>query len=569
MLVSSPLRFFGFLLFASLPAIASAQTGLDPAARLAAVAPFLDEQTIAVGHVDLRRLDPAAAMKTLGDLAPKEDAEFRNNLTEVESGLASMLKAFNQVGISDVYLVVSIADVPPNPPFLVAPVKAGGDADAAAEMLFEFSRLPARAALHGAAVCGAEATIERLKTLKATPRPELAKAFGVTGDTAAQFIFAPTDDTRRVLREMLPRLPDEIGGGSGKMLADGVQWAVISANAPPRLSLDVRVQSKDEDSAAALRGLVMSGMQLFREKAKLDQAKPAEREAAEAVLRLITPQVKGDQLVLSHVQDDADVQRLLQALVPMVQAARTAHGRTQSGNNLKQIALAMHNYHDVHTHFPPQAIRSKEGKPLLSWRVAILPYLEAGNLYEQFHLDEPWDSEHNKALIAKMPATYASPALSEALKAKGMTTYIAPLSRKPPAMFKSAANAPKQDGSATEVSVEEARAAERQPGEAKTAPVGEEMIFDDPSGAKMQRIVDGTSNTIMVLEANPKSAVIWTKPDDLVIDQKKPLVNLAGQPNAGFNASFADGSVRFISESVDLKNFWWMLLMNDGNPIQQ
>jgi hypothetical protein len=549
MLVSSPLRFFGFLLFASLPAIASAQTGLDPAARLAAVAPFLDEQTIAVGHVDLRRLDPAAAMKTLGDLAPKEDAEFRNNLTEVESGLASMLKAFNQVGISDVYLVVSIADVPPNPPFLVAPVKAGGDADAAAEMLFEFSRLPARAALHGAAVCGAEATIERLKTLKATPRPELAKAFGVTGDTAAQFIFAPTDDTRRVLREMLPRLPDEIGGGSGKMLADGVQWAVISANAPPKLSLDVRVQSKDEDSAAALRGVVMSGIQLFREKAKLEEAKPAEREAAEAVLRLITPQVKGDQLVLSHVQDDADVQKLLQALVPLVQAARTAHGRTQSGNNLKQIALALHNYHDVHGRFPPQAIRSKDGKPLLSWRVAVLPYVEGQHLYQQFHLDEPWDSEHNKALIAKMPPTYASPALSNALRSKGMTSYLAPLSRKPAA----AVVKPKPDIVP--------------PGAAP--PAGEEMIFDDPAGANFAKIVDGTSNTIMVLETHPKHAVIWTKPDDLVIDPKDPLARLTGQPNAGFNAAFGDGSVRFISEGVDLKNFWWMLLMNDGNPIQQ
>jgi prepilin-type processing-associated H-X9-DG protein len=535
--------------------LASAQTGFDPAARLAAVAPFLDEHTIAVGHVDLRRLEPAAAVKTLGDLAPKDDADFRSKLTEMETGMGSMLKAASQVGISEVYLVVSIADLPQNPPFIVAPVKAGGDADAAAEMLFEFSRLPARAALHGAAVCGAEATIERLKAMKPAPRPELAKAFGLAGDTAAQFIFSPTDDTRRVLREMLPRLPDEIGGGSGKMLADGVQWAVISANAPPKLSLDVRVQSKDEDSAAALRGLVMSGIQILRQKANIPEAKPAEREATEAILRLITPQVKGDQLVLSHVQSDADVQKLLQALVPMVQAARTAHGRTQSGNNLKQIALALHNYHDVHAQFPPQAIRSKDGKPLLSWRVAILRYVEGENLYQQFHLDEPWDSEHNKTLIAQMPPVFASPALSQTLKAKGMTTYLAPLSRKPPAIIKPAAAAPPAGAPGAPGAGEE--------------PAGEEMIFDDPAGTKFQRIVDGTSNVIMVLEANPKSAVIWTKPDDLVIDQKKLLVNLAGQNNGGFNAAFADGSVHFISESVDPKNFWWMLLMNDGNPVQQ
>jgi len=531
-----PLRFLCSLLFALLPAAALAQTGFDPAARVAAVAPFLDEHTIAVGHVDLRRLDPAAAIKTIGDLAPADDLDFRKQLGDMEAGLRGMLKACEQTGISDVYLVVSIADVPQSPPFLVAPVKAGGNAEAAAEMLFELSRLPARAALHGAAVCGSEATVERLKTVKATPRPELAKAFAVAGDTAAQFVFSPTDDTRRVLREMLPRLPDEIGGGSGKMLADGLQWAVISANVPPKLSLDVRVQSKDEDSAVALRGLVISAIQLGRE--KLEQAKPAEREAAEAIIRLITPQVKGDQLVISRVQDDAEVQTLLKAVVPLVQAARTAASRDQSKNNLKQIALAMHNHHDATTRFPGQAIRSKDGKPLLSWRVAILPYIEHMGVYQQFHLDEPWDSEHNKTLIAKMPASYASPALTSAQRAKGLTSYLAPLSRKPAATIKA------------------------------NEPSAMEMIFDNPEGNRLNEITDGTSNTIMVLEAHPKSAVIWTKPDDLVLDEKKPFAGLEGQPNA-FSAAFADGSVRSISYSVDPKVFWWMLLMNDGNPLPQ
>ena len=239
------------------------------------------------------------------------------------------------------------------------------------------------------------------------------------------------------------------------------------------------------------------------------------------------------------MQDDAEVQKLLQALVPVVQAARTAAGRNQSGNNLKQIALALHNYHDVHGRFPPQAIRSKEGKPLLSWRVAILPYVEQMGVYQQFHLDEPWDSEHNKTLIAKMPPTYASPALSDAQRAKGLTSYLAPLSRKPAATIKA------------------------------NEPTAMEMIFDNPEGNRINEITDGTSNTIMVLEAHPKSAVIWTKPDDLVFDEKKPFVALEGQPNAGFNAAFADGSVRFISTSADPKTFWWMLLMNDGNPLPQ
>lgn len=548
---SLPLHFFRSLLFLTLLSATSAlfaQTAFDPAARVAAIAPFLDEHTIAVGHVDLKRLDAAAALKTLGDLAPPDDAHFRERLAEMEAGVKKMLQALDQAGIRDLYVVVSLADVPQGPPFIVAPLKNADTAATAAELLHEVLRMPASAALHGSAVCGSEAAIERLKTVTAVPRPELVKAFELAGDTAAQFVFSPGDDTRRVLREMLPRLPDEIGGGSGKMLADGVQWAVVSANAPPKLSLNITVQSKDEDSAAALRGIVMSGIQVLREKAQKAAMSPEEREATDAVVRLVTPQLKGDQLVISHVQDDQDVQTLFKAFIPAVHAARMAAGRNQSSNNLKQIALAMHNYHDTNTRFPPQAIRGKDGKPLLSWRVAILPYLGQQPLYQQFHLDEPWDSEHNRPLVEKMPAVFASPNLGDALAAKGMTSYVVPLTRKPAVAVKPKADEPAPGAAPAEVA---------------------ETIFDHAEGSKISKITDGTSNTILVLEANPKSAVIWSKPDDLVIAEKSPLAALRGQPNAGFNAAFADGSVRFISESVDPKVFWLMILMNDGNPIPQ
>ena len=147
------LRCLCSLLFLCLPVAALAQVGFDPAARVAAIAPFLDEHTIAVGHVDLRRLDPAAAIKTIGDLAPADDLDFQKRLVEMEAGLKSMLRAFEQIGVSDVYLVVSIADVPQSPPFLVAPVRAGGKAEEAEAVLHQMARLPAHAVIHGAAVC--------------------------------------------------------------------------------------------------------------------------------------------------------------------------------------------------------------------------------------------------------------------------------------------------------------------------------------------------------------------------------------------------------------------------------
>ncbi len=82
--------------------------------------------------------------------------------------------------------------------------------------------------------------------------------------------------------------------------------------------------------------------------------------------------------------------------------------RHASSENLKKIGIGMHVHHDAFKLFPAQSIK-KLDKPLLSWRVKILPYFGEQVLYDQFHLDEPWDSEHNKTLIPKMPAVFASP----------------------------------------------------------------------------------------------------------------------------------------------------------------
>jgi hypothetical protein len=95
----------------------------------------------------------------------------------------------------------------------------------------------------------------------------------------------------------------------------------------------------------------------------------------------------------------------------------------------------------------------------------------------------------------------------------------------------------------------------------------DEMVFDIVQGAKFQQITDGTSNTILILEAHPKSAVVWTRPDDLVIDAGDLMRDLRGQPNDGFHGVFSDGSVRFFKTSIDSKTFLHLLQMNDGNPI--
>ncbi len=208
---------------------------------------------------------------------------------------------------------------------------------------------------------------------------------------------------------------------------------------------------------------------------------------------------------------------LIAMLLPATQSAREAARRAQCVNNLKQIALAFHNHHSANNALPMPAITDKDGKPLLSWRVAILPYLEQQELYNKFKLDEPWDSPNNKPLIKEMPQVYLCP--SRRSPEAGTTTYR---------VF-----------------------------------VGNGALFEEGQSMGFQNVTDGTSNTVMVVES--KDAVPWSKPDELKFDpEAKPSLQGAGSPHpGGFNTAFADGSVRFLKNSVALQV--WKALITRGS----
>ncbi|NQT16936.1 MAG: DUF1559 domain-containing protein, partial [Planctomycetes bacterium] len=113
-------------------------------------------------------------------------------------------------------------------------------------------------------------------------------------------------------------------------------------------------------------------------------------------------------------------------LLPAVQAAREAARRSQCTNNLKQIGLAMHNYHDAYKCFPPAYIPDEDGQPMHSWRVLILPFMEQGYLYEQYNFDEPWDSPGNQALAASMSNVFQCPSSPPGLSETGYAVISGP-----------------------------------------------------------------------------------------------------------------------------------------------
>ena len=217
-------------------------------------------------------------------------------------------------------------------------------------------------------------------------------------------------------------------------------------------------------------------------------------------------------------------------LLPAVQASREAASRMTGANNLKQQLLALHNFHDVYKGFPAAWSTDKDGKPLLSWRVAILPFIEEQALYNEFHLDDPWDSEHNKKLLAKMPRVFRAP---NSKAAAGMTTYLGVGGKQG---VLGAPVDPKNDAAA--------------------------------NGIGLQHVIDGTSNTIAIVEASDALAVEWTKPVEWIPDEKKPLAGLVGQYPSGFNAALTDGAVRYIAKTVDPQVLLSLFKKDDGAAVQ-
>jgi len=193
-------------------------------------------------------------------------------------------------------------------------------------------------------------------------------------------------------------------------------------------------------------------------------------------------------------------------LLPAVQSAREAARRTQCANNLKLHGLAMHNYHDVYGSFPPPAITNEAGDPLLSWRVAILPFVGQQPLYEEFHLDEPWDSPHNRTLIERMPEVFACP--SHPFDEPGRTTY--------------------------------------------RVAVGEETLFVEGSeGISLADVTDGSSFTLMVVESPEET--VWTKPGGLEFSNRPEadLPPVGSDHPGGWQTLLGDGSVHFLSDTLD------------------
>jgi prepilin-type processing-associated H-X9-DG protein len=210
-------------------------------------------------------------------------------------------------------------------------------------------------------------------------------------------------------------------------------------------------------------------------------------------------------------------------LLPAVQSAREAARRTQCRNNMKQIALALQGYHATHGSFPPPATYDAQGRPLLSWRVLILPFLAEQGLFQQFRLDESWDSPNNLPLASQMPEVFRCP--SEPASAANTTSYV--------------------------------------------AITGAGTVFPPGRSVSLRDITDGTANTVMVGEL-AGSSIVWTQPQDVVFAAEfVGPGDFSSYHPGGWNTAFADGNVRFMSNNIDTPACRAMMTIQGGEPLGQ
>jgi hypothetical protein len=496
-----------------------AQAPVQPAAdrRVQAIEPFVGSDVFAVLEVDLARADfPALAVRVLG---------------ESPSGPFTGLKdlqwpvALRRAGAKELYFVFSMIDMT-GKPFVVVPLADGADAAEIGRLFQPGGKARGlvgaceSATVHDAVFAGTPAALERVRRAVAPPRQELAAAFAAADGaaTAARLVMIPSADSRRVLEEMVPSFPAELGGGPITDLSRGLLWAAAAVDVGPQPHLRVAVESKDAGAAQALERLARNAKEYLIRSPDLQRLSPE----LPKILADLKPTVDGSRVTLT-----VDAKQAASLVDSVSRPARQAAIRSQCSNNEKQICLAIHNYIAVHGSFPPAYTQDKAGKPLLSWRVLILPYLEQDALYKEFHLDEPWDSSHNKAFVANMPVTYRCPAESDDLTSKGKTRYVTPR--------------------------------------------GKATIFPGTETIKLRDVTDGPSNTIMLVDAGDANAVIWSKPDDWDIDAEPNTAAVfsshSGSQGNGSNFGIADGAVRFYSEKIKPAVFKALLSRNGGEVI--
>lgn len=367
--------------------------------------------------------------------------------------------------------------------------------------------------------------------------PSLMKANGqATSKMATQLRAGAAKNDITLVADMnsLKVLKDNLAGNLPMAgIVQSVEFLEVRLNisGPADQLQSLTAQMQNAGSAAQLSALLMGLLQM--QKAQLMGMANAPNadlpaDAMPAMLRLMdTAKIQAEETTVTYqIPKPSDMQAFAEQLKPLVTFTTTSFTRARGAarqaerrNSMKQLGLAFHNFNDVFTRFPRHNGDAGNGPKGLSWRVHLLPFLDEAELYERFRKDEPWDSDHNRTLIEEMPEVFRVPLVDK----PGHTTIHVFTGK----------NAPFQS---------------------------------DVAGPRIRDFTDGTSNTLLAVEAGPETAVVWTKPGGLEFtgDNGLKLLKLASPQ---FLALFADGAVRSLDANIDKATLHRLIQPQDGEVL--
>lgn len=350
-----------------LPAARGAEQ-VDGAGMARVVEPCLDDTALLVAHVDFGRLDLGPVRKAIEGMFQRVDVP-REHKAQVLAGVGPAFEAANQwlaefkkAGGAEAYLVVNASNLPESPLVGVIPLRAGADVAALTrlvrpvvqgledELTFETRG--------GALVWGGKLAIARLNEIKPQARPELVSALEAAGDpgVAVRVVFAPSAQTRRVLAEMLPKLPPQLVGGVNDPMMRHVSWVGVGIATSPDVGLRAVVQSPDAASAATVgkmvNGLIGAGRQAVVGAMGNDPNAAKVGAELERMAAALAPKVEGDRVALRLAAEQTLAASAL--IFPAVAKAQLGAAQVQSASQMRMILQYCLLYANEHKgQYPP------------------------------------------------------------------------------------------------------------------------------------------------------------------------------------------------------------------------
>ena len=333
------------------------------------------------------------------------------------------------------------------------------------------------------------------KDTKKTKRTDIVQGFDDMGSLPFGAMLFPSKDNPLDLAKIFPSLKRTNGKEHVVHgILNGMKLVTLGMYLDP-WRIQMVIQTEDRELANDLHKSILKAIQSIPD---LVQAQ-VEEVGKDPVFKALAAMIKSVSIMddkVTIVITDFDPYFEIAARINEQNQAKAA--AAQSMGKVKNIATALLAYHKDKGKFPPAATLSKEGKPLLSWRVQILPYLGHNLLYKQFKQNEPWDSEQNKKLIRRIPPSFRE--TQDDLN-KGTSPF--------------------------------------------QAPVGLATIFPPGgTGTNSIQIINELSNTIMIVKVPEDKSAIWTKPEDWEIDVNLSAKDLLKGFTNAIVFACADGEVK-------------------------